>query len=61
VLQVGRTVTAIEVTRGRAAQARAGTAAFVQTFRPQRTLLAGGEGIALEEFLLQPVSRWAGA
>ena len=61
VVQTGRRLTAIEVTSGRAPQAHAGTAAFAAAFRPQRTLLVGGDGIALEEFLMQPVSHWVDA
>lgn len=58
VVQAGRTLTAIEVKSGRAPQAHAGTTAFVQAFRPQRTLLVGGDGIALEAFLARPVQHW---
>lgn len=58
VVQAGRTLTAIEVKSGRAPQTHAGTAAFVQAFAPQRTLLVGGDGIALEEFLSRPVGHW---
>ncbi len=61
VVQAGRTLTAIEVKSGRAPQAHAGTAAFAQAFRPTRTLMVGGDGIALEEFLMQPVTHWIGA
>ncbi len=61
VVQAGRMLTAIEVKSGRAPQAHAGTAAFVQAFRPQRTLLVGGDGIALEDFLMQPVAHWVAA
>jgi len=32
--------------------------AFAQAFKPQRCLLVGGDGIALEEFLSQPVRHW---
>lgn len=58
VVKTGRTLTTIEVKSGRAPQAHVGTAAFVQAFKPQRTLLVGGDGIALESFLLQPVTHW---
>ena len=61
VVQAGRTLTAIEVKSGRAPQAHAGTAAFAHAFRPTRTLTVGGDGIALEEFLMKPVSHWIGA
>ncbi|MCA0374837.1 MAG: ATP-binding protein [Gemmatimonadetes bacterium] len=61
VVQAGRTLTAIEVKSGRAPQAHAGTAAFRDAFAPTRTLLVGGDGIALEEFLTKPVTHWIGA
>lgn len=49
---------AIEVKSGRAPQAHAGTAAFVAAFKVRRTLLVGGDGIPLEEFLARPVNAW---
>ncbi len=58
VVQAGRRLTAIEVKSGRAPQAHPGTAAFVQAFRPKRALLVGGDGIALDDFLMQPVAHW---
>jgi len=58
VVQAGRRLVAIEVKSGRAPQAHRGTIAFVEAFRPQRTLLVGGDGIALEDFLSQPASHW---
>jgi predicted AAA+ superfamily ATPase len=61
VVQAGLTLTAIEVKSGRAPEAHAGTAAFVQAFKPTRTLMVGGDGITLEEFLMKPVSHWIGA
>ncbi|TLY70375.1 MAG: ATP-binding protein [Gammaproteobacteria bacterium] len=51
-------VTAIEVKSGRAPQAHPGTAAFAEAFRVKRTLLVGGDGISVEEFLNRPVSQW---
>jgi hypothetical protein len=60
-VQAGRRITAIEVKSGPAPQAHAGTAAFAQAFRVHRTLLVGGDGVALEEFLARPVSHWVGA
>jgi len=60
IVQAGRQLTAIEVKSGRAPQAHAGTAAFAQAFKPQRTLLVGGDGIALDDFLMQPVAHWVG-
>jgi predicted AAA+ superfamily ATPase len=58
IVQAGRRLTAIEVKSGRAPLAHAGTAAFAQAFKPQRCLLVGGDGIALEEFLAQPMQHW---
>jgi hypothetical protein len=60
VVRAGRRVTAIEVKSGRTREELPGVAAFAQTFRPQRTLLVGGDGIPVEEFLLAPVERWVG-
>lgn len=54
-----RKLTSIEVKSGRAVQHHSGTAAFVKGFSPHRTLLVGGDGIALEEFLSKPVEHWA--
>lgn len=58
VVRAGRRVTAIEVKSGRAPAAHAGTAAFVEAFAPQGTLLVGSDGITLEDFLTQPVTHW---
>jgi predicted AAA+ superfamily ATPase len=60
VVQAGRTVTAIEVKSGRAPLAHPGMAAFVEAFKPRRTLLVGGDGIGLEDFLTRPASHWTG-
>jgi hypothetical protein len=38
-----------------------GTAAFVKAFKPQRTLLVGGDGIAVETFLMKPVEQFIGS
>jgi predicted AAA+ superfamily ATPase len=58
VAQTGRLLTAIEVKSTRVPVAHAGTSAFVQEFHPGRTLLVGGDGIPLNDFLMQPVSHW---
>lgn len=58
VVRAGRRLTAIEVKSGRSPVAHAGTSAFAEAFRPQRVLLVGGDGIALEEFLGRPVDDW---
>jgi len=60
VVQVGRRLTAIEVKSGRAPLAHPGTAAFAEAFRVHRTLLVGGDGVPLGDFLEQPVSHWVG-
>ncbi len=61
VVEAGPMLTAIEVKSGRRAGAHSGTAAFVEAFAPERTLLVGGDGIALEEFLMRPVRHWVRA
>ncbi len=61
VVKVGRRLIAIEVKSGRTREIPAGMAAFAEAFRPQRTLLVGGDGIAIEEFLAHPVSHWIGS
>ncbi|HEX8010667.1 MAG TPA: ATP-binding protein [Casimicrobiaceae bacterium] len=58
VVRAGRRLVAIEVKSGRAPQAHPGMAAFSAAFKPQRTLLVGGGGIAIDEFLAQPVTHW---
>jgi len=60
VVKAGRRLTAIEVKSGRAPGSLPGIAAFAQAFKPRRTLLIGGDGIALEEFLSKPVEHWVG-
>ena len=58
VVRKGGAVTAIEVKSGRARGTPPGMAAFADAFRPTRLLLVGGDGIAVEEFLSQPVEHW---
>lgn len=58
VLKKGRRVVAIEVKSGRAPAVLTGMQAFNEAFRPDRLLLVGGDGIPVEEFLIQPVERW---
>lgn len=58
VVKAGRRLAAIEVKSGRAPQAQRGTAAFVAAFKPHRTLLVGGDGIDLAEFLERPALYW---
>jgi hypothetical protein len=58
VTRAGRVVTAIEVKSGRALETLPGMEAFAAAFKPKRTLLVGGDGIAVEEFLSRPVEHW---
>ena len=58
VLRAGRRVVGIEVKSGRAPLAHSGLAAFTEAFKPKRTLLVGGDGIPVEEFLSRPVTDW---
>lgn len=58
VVKAGSRLTAIEVKSGRAPQAHAGTAAFSTAFKVKRTLLIGGDGVQVDEFLQRPVTEW---
>jgi predicted AAA+ superfamily ATPase len=58
VVRGGRVVVAIEVKSGRAPVALPGLAAFSEAFKPKRTLLVGGDGIPVDEFLSRPVADW---
>jgi hypothetical protein len=58
VLQRGRAVVGLEVKSGTPRAAPGGMAAFREQFEPLRTLLVGGDGIPLEEFLSTPVVHW---
>jgi len=51
-------VVAMEVKSTASAKVRPGAAAFAEAFHPERTLLVGGDGIALDEFLARPVTHW---
>jgi hypothetical protein len=33
-------------------------AAFSKAFKPKRSVLVGGDGIPVDEFLLRPVTDW---
>jgi len=54
----GNSIMAIEVKSGRTPNARSGRMAFETAFKPQRKLLIGSDGIALEAFLSRPVQFW---
>lgn len=58
VLRSGRVVVAIEVKSGRVPDTLPGLAAFTEAFRPTRTLIVGGDGVPLDEFLATPVEHW---
>jgi hypothetical protein len=58
VVKCGRMLTAIEVKSGRAGESLPGIAAFAEAFKTKRTLLVGGDGVPVEEFLLKPVEHW---
>lgn len=58
VARTGSRLVAIEVKSGRAPMAHAGTAAFSEAFKVKRSLLIGGDGISVEEFLDRPVRHW---
>jgi predicted AAA+ superfamily ATPase len=58
VLQAGRAVVAIEVKSGRVPDAFPGLSEFAAAFKPRRTVIVGGDGIALEDFLIKPVEHW---
>jgi len=58
VLRRGKAAVGIEVKSGRRRESLLGMEAFAQRFKPKRKLLVGGQGIPLEEFLLQPAGYW---
>jgi uncharacterized protein len=58
IVRSGNSITAIEVKSSRTSNARSGLMAFGAAFRPQRKLLVGGDGVALEAFLSRPVQFW---
>lgn len=58
VVRAGRSLTAIEVKTGRARDSHAGLVAFAAAFKPTRKLLVGADGIAVEEYLIEPATHW---
>lgn len=58
VLHRGKTTVGIEVKSGRRRESLSGMEAFGKQFKPKRVLLVGGQGIPLEEFLMQPAEYW---
>lgn len=61
IVKAGRKMTAIEVKSGGKTEFLPGIDAFTKEFSPQRTLLVGGDGIPIEQFLAQPVEHWVKA
>src|SRR5271170_2033051 len=57
ILRQGKTTVAIEVKSGGRRDSLPGMEAFVKQFKPQRQLLVGGQGMALEEFLSRPAAQ----
>ena len=58
VIQQGPLTIAIEVKSNSNSRRLPGLEAFAQKFDPSRTLLVGGNGIPIGEFLATPVIRW---
>ncbi len=58
VIRAGRRLIAIEVKSGRAREVLPGMQAFNEAFKPDRLLLVGEDGIAVEDFLRKPVEHW---
>ena len=58
IIRGGRVLTALEVKSGRASAARSGLQVFSDEFNPQRKLLVGADGIALESFLSRRAEFW---
>lgn len=54
-------VAGIKVKSGNHRESLPGMEASAQAFRPQRTLLVGGDGNPVEEFLSGSVKRWVAA
>ena len=58
VVRAGRVLVGLEVKSGRTPMALPGLEAFSEAFKPTRTLLVGGDGVSVEEFLGRPVEYW---
>lgn len=58
VVASGRKLVTIEVKSSRSPESLPGLAAFDAAFHPTRSLLVGGDGIPLTEFLSHPVEHW---
>lgn len=58
VMRTGKRLVATYVKSGRRRDALPGMDAFAEAFQPDRTLLIGGDGIGLDDFLSRPVEAW---
>ena len=58
VVRAGGQVLGIEVKSTTRSDVLSGMTAFRQAFAPDRCLLVGGDGIALEDFLNRPIESW---
>lgn len=58
VVRTGRRVVAIEVKSTATGKPKSGAKAFTDAFKPDRSLLIGGDGIEVEDFLARPVADW---
>jgi hypothetical protein len=59
VVRAGKRLLALEVKSSRRRGSLPGLSAFLDAYSPDRTLLVGGDGVGLEEFLSHPVEHWA--
>jgi uncharacterized protein len=60
VLKNAKELTALEVKGGLGKTVLPGMEAFSEAFKPKRSLMVGGQGIKLGEFLEKPISFWSG-
>ncbi len=58
VVRAGKRLVAIEVKSGRAPDTLAGMEAFSAAFKPKRTILVGGDGIGIGDFLSKDAESW---
>jgi len=58
ILRQGKNVVAIEVKSGRTRESLAGMDEFAKQFKPSRILLVGKDGIPIDQFLVEPITRW---
>jgi predicted AAA+ superfamily ATPase len=58
IIRAGRTILALEVKSGRSLDAFPGRVECSKAFKPARAPLVGGDGLALDEVLTQPVEHW---